>query len=79
MNKRFSRMYSLILIMALVIATLPMQSAQAATPAELFFSEYVEGSSNNKALEIYNGTGAAVDLLGGGTTCTCPSMAGRVH
>ena len=28
----------------------------------LFFSEYVEGSSNNKALEIYNATGAAVDL-----------------
>ncbi len=28
----------------------------------LFFSEYVEGSSNNKYLEIYNGTGASVDL-----------------
>ncbi len=28
----------------------------------LFISEYVEGSSNNKALEIFNGTGAAVDL-----------------
>jgi uncharacterized protein len=32
----------------------------------LFFSEYVEGSSNNKALEIYNGTGAAVDLAADG-------------
>jgi predicted extracellular nuclease len=29
---------------------------------ELFFSEYVEGSSSNKALEIYNPTGAAVEL-----------------
>ncbi len=29
---------------------------------DLFFSEYVEGSSNNKFLEIYNGTGASVDL-----------------
>jgi hypothetical protein len=28
----------------------------------LFFSEYVEGTSNNKAVEIYNGTGASVDL-----------------
>jgi len=28
----------------------------------LFFSEYAEGSSNNKYLEIYNGTGADVDL-----------------
>ncbi|MDT8414467.1 MAG: endonuclease [Flavobacteriaceae bacterium] len=29
---------------------------------DLFFSEYVEGSSNNKALEIANFTGAVVDL-----------------
>lgn len=29
---------------------------------DLFFSEYVEGSSYNKALEIYNGTGASIDL-----------------
>ncbi|MCK4359276.1 MAG: lamin tail domain-containing protein [Candidatus Cloacimonetes bacterium] len=29
---------------------------------DLFFSEYIEGSSNNKALEIYNGTGATIDL-----------------
>ncbi len=28
----------------------------------LFISEYIEGSGNNKALEIYNGTGADVDL-----------------
>ncbi|GAB1365939.1 hypothetical protein MASR1M36_08100 [Candidatus Cloacimonadaceae bacterium] len=38
-----------------------------ATPApgmavDLFFSEYIEGSSNNKVLEIFNGTGGAVDL-----------------
>ena len=30
--------------------------------SELFFSEYVEGSSNNKALEIYNPTQDAIDL-----------------
>jgi hypothetical protein len=36
--------------------------ASAAPPTELFISEYVEGSSNNKALEIYNGTGGTVDL-----------------
>ena len=36
-------------------------SITISTP-ELFFSEYVEGSSNNKALEIYNPTGSAVDL-----------------
>ena len=38
---------------------------QTSTPTELFFSEYLEGTSNNKALEIYNGTGAAVNLAGG--------------
>ena len=30
--------------------------------ADLFFSEYGEGSASNKYLEIYNGTGADVDL-----------------
>ena len=38
----------------------------AAAPTELFFSEVIEGSSNNKALEIYNGTGATIDLATGG-------------
>jgi predicted extracellular nuclease len=40
--------------------------AAAAGPTDLFFSEYIEGSSNNKALEIFNGTGAPVDLAAGG-------------
>ena len=31
---------------------------------DLFISEYIEGSSNNKALEIYNGTGATINLSG---------------
>ncbi len=31
---------------------------------DLFFSEYVEGSGNNRALEIYNPTSAAIDLSG---------------
>lgn len=37
-------------------------SPVAFVPTELFFSEYIEGSSNNKALEIYNGTGAPINL-----------------
>ena len=46
-------------------ATLPLTaatSAAATTPTELFFSEYIEGSSFNKAIEIFNGTGQTVDL-----------------
>jgi hypothetical protein len=30
--------------------------------ADLFFSEYIEGSSNNKAIEIYNPTDQSIDL-----------------
>jgi hypothetical protein len=45
------------------VAGLP--SPASAAPTELFFSEYIEGSSNNKALEIFNGTGAAVSLTDG--------------
>lgn len=32
--------------------------------SDLFISEYIEGSSNNKAIEIYNGTGQSVSLDG---------------
>jgi endonuclease I/chitodextrinase len=39
-------------------------TAENAVSSELFFSEYVEGSSNNKALEIVNNTDADVDLTG---------------
>jgi predicted extracellular nuclease len=52
--------------MILWSTVLTVTPAAAATPADLFFSEYIEGSSNNKALEIYNGTGAAVDLTANG-------------
>ncbi len=38
----------------------------AAAPVELYISEYIEGTSNNKAIEIYNGTGSAIDLAQGG-------------
>lgn len=30
--------------------------------ADLYFSEYIEGSSNNKALEIYNSSNSAINL-----------------
>jgi hypothetical protein len=34
--------------------------------AGLFISEYIEGSSNNKALELFNGAGALIDLAAEG-------------
>lgn len=43
-------------------ATINATTATAALITDLYFSEYLEGSSNNKALEIANGTGASVNL-----------------
>lgn len=37
-------------------------NGSSGTSTELFFSEYIEGSSYNKALEIANFTGSSVDL-----------------
>jgi predicted extracellular nuclease len=38
------------------------QSGCGSNNGSVFFSEYVEGSSNNKALEIFNGYGSSLDL-----------------
>jgi len=52
---------------ALSVGTLVLLGASAARaqPSQLFISEYIEGSSDNKALEIYNGTGAPINLATG--------------
>ncbi len=61
------RFFALTLTLALMLANLSApRPVLAGPPAELFFSEYIEGSSYNKALEIYNGTGSSVDLAAGG-------------
>jgi hypothetical protein len=47
---------------SLEVSTSPTFSTVGGNATDLFFSEYVEGSGNNKYLEIFNGTGAAVNL-----------------
>jgi hypothetical protein len=39
-----------------------VSSPSGGVASDLFISEYIEGSSYNKAIEIYNGTGASVNL-----------------
>ncbi len=59
--------FYLLMVLALLAGLIgfqPAQPAEAALPTDLFFSEYIEGGSYNKAIEIYNGTGADVDLTG---------------
>lgn len=48
-------------VFLLLLASIAL-SVSAAAQSYIFFSEYVEGSSNNKALEIYNGTAGTLDL-----------------
>lgn len=67
MRRRSALLVPAVVVAAAVVPLAATGTAAAtAQPDDLFFSEYVEGSSNNKALEIYNGTGAAVDLAAGG-------------
>ena len=67
------RLTALLLVFSLLALAIPTQyipfipTAEAAA-GDLFFSEYIEGSSNNKALEIYNPSGAAVNLATAGYT-----------
>jgi predicted extracellular nuclease len=62
-----TRLRVLLLALPLLAAALSAPApASAQAPTELLLSEYVEGSSLNKAVEIFNGTGAAIDLSLGG-------------
>lgn len=49
-----------------IVASTFLLAAAAQAHANVFFSEYIEGTSFNKALEIYNGTGGVLDLADGG-------------
>jgi len=53
-------MKQILLLMTVLFAM--SVNAQITDCSELFISEYVEGSSQNKAIEVYNPTNAAIDL-----------------
>lgn len=66
-SQSVKKMFSSLLVLALILSTfLPMFSksvrAESVVATDLFISEYIEGGSYNKAIEIYNGTGQTVDL-----------------
>ena len=73
---------TLILFFAITSGLLSAQDC-----SQLFFSEYVEGWSNNKALEIYNPTENAIDLSAysvsrysnGGTTPSTTQLQGTIE
>jgi predicted extracellular nuclease len=55
-------------IVILLVLTIGYTSTNwvSAETSELFISEYVEGSSSNRAIEIYNGTSSSISLTGDG-------------
>ncbi len=63
---RFTLVMMSILLMFGMVGIQPVEPVQAALASDLFFSEYIEGTNDssgiNRAIEIYNGTGASVDL-----------------
>src|SRR5688572_12260950 len=65
-RRLFALMATTVFMLSIAIYYVSSPTNVTATTSELFFSEYIEGSSNNKALEIYNDTGAPVNLSTGG-------------
>jgi uncharacterized protein len=66
-RRAIALLVSVSLLATLISAVFVFRSRTAgAASSNLFFSEYIEGSSNNKALEIYNATGTSIDLAANG-------------
>lgn len=59
---RVKKIFTVILMVVLILTSFPTGLQADTLPTDLFFSEYIEGGSYNKAIEIYNGTGNAVNL-----------------
>ena len=78
-------MKKIFLLLAFLVAMQPFAFSQ---PSDLIISEYVEGSSLNKAIELYNGTDETIDLgaaaytiqiyFNGSTTPSNISLSGTV-
>ncbi|MCB0007287.1 MAG: lamin tail domain-containing protein, partial [Anaerolineales bacterium] len=68
MMRSHRKLIYLALLALLLTASWGLGSDAKAATSDLFISEYIEGSSFNKAIEIYNGTGSAVDLAAGNYT-----------
>ncbi|MBX0357668.1 cell wall-binding repeat-containing protein [Halobacillus sp. Nhm2S1] len=65
-KKNFVRGVSSVVVSSMVLGMFSVPAhpvkAESTSPDSLLVTEYVEGSSYNKALELYNGTGEDIDL-----------------
>ena len=61
-KKRLNGFLAAGLAVTMVMPSIPAVVKAESVATDLFISEYIEGSSFNKAIELYNGTGQAIDL-----------------
>lgn len=61
-KKPMNTMLAASLVASLVVPAIPATVSAATNATDLIISEYIEGSSLNKAIELYNGTSATIDL-----------------
>ncbi|WP_428908052.1 chitobiase/beta-hexosaminidase C-terminal domain-containing protein [Niallia sp. Krafla_26] len=61
-RKPINTILSVGLAVSIVVPTLSSPAQAATQTSDLLISEYIEGSSFNKAIELYNGTGSDIDL-----------------
>ncbi|MEK3978686.1 endonuclease [Psychrobacillus sp. FSL K6-2836] len=61
-KKPINAFLSASLVAGLVLPAMPSNAVAAMNAPDLIISEYIEGSSFNKAIELYNGTEAEIDL-----------------
>jgi len=61
-KKPINTMLAASLVASLVAPAMPATVSAATNAADLIISEYIEGSGENKALELYNGTGNEINL-----------------
>ncbi|MBO0588978.1 endonuclease [Sporosarcina sp. E16_8] len=61
-KKPINTMLAASLVAGLVVPAIPATVSAATNATDLIISEYMEGSGENKALELYNGTGNEINL-----------------
>lgn len=61
-KKSLNALLATSLVATVAVPAMPVTVTAAGPATDLIISEYIEGSSYNKAIEIYNGTGAPVNL-----------------
>ena len=61
-KKSINTLLATSLVASVSVPVVPIVANAETIATDLIISEYIEGSSFNKAIEIYNGTGKAIDL-----------------